>query len=465
MTDAVLIGGYYGAGNVGDEAILTAMLNDLREIRPRLDLTVLSWNPEETGGRYQVKAVHWRDIGSLVDAARASDLIIVGGGGLFHDHWGLDPESYLRVDHGGITSYGSLPLLARMLGIPCMLYGVGIGPLESDLGREHTRLAAARCQLVTLRDRGSYQVLKEAGFAPESVSDTRVEVFADPAFSLPTSLPRLREVDELLRSLGIKEGSPVLGVNVRYWDRPHPPEVWVPQVARGLEGFLAEKKDLEVLLLPFQISKESIYTDDKAVCEALRDALRGGGRVHVLSQRLSPGTAQALIGHCKLLVGMRYHALVMAIREGVPAVALPYDPKVAHLMAEVGLEAFCPSSYAPPAEEVQELLERAWVGRGSLAETLDAIVQEMKPKAQASAELAVRLLERSSAAPDVGLLQKVALGWVKALEDVDRRLDELGRGDRDRSEGSRGLWRAILSWGRKAWRRVRDLFIGDDEGR
>jgi polysaccharide pyruvyl transferase WcaK-like protein len=318
--------------------------------------------------------------------------------------------------------------------------------------------------VVTLRDQGSYQLLKEAGFNPGAASETRVEVFADPAFGLPTSLPQLREAEELLGSWGIPTHAPLLGVNVRYWDRPHPPEVWVPRVARGLEGFLAEKEDLEVLLIPFQISDESIYTDDFAVCERLRAYLRMDDRVHFVSGELSPGTAQALIGRCSLLLGMRYHALVMAMAERVPAVALPYDLKVSHLMTEAGLDAFCPSSYAPPPEALHEVLGRAWEERAPLAQRLDTIAKEMAPKAQASANLAARLLARSSLPPDVGLLQDVALGWVKALEEADRRLEELREEDRVRGGGSGGVWKRLLSWGREIWHRARGPFQGRDEG-
>src|SRR6266545_7125196 len=113
----VLIGGYYGAGNIGDEAILAAMLGDLRSQRPDTSFIVTSWNPEKTRQELDVEAVYWKDISALLDAALRADLVILGGGGIFHDYWGINPETYLRRGFWDLTAFGSLPLLAKLLNI------------------------------------------------------------------------------------------------------------------------------------------------------------------------------------------------------------------------------------------------------------------------------------------------------------------------------------------------------------
>ena len=77
----ILVAGYYGFGNVGDEAILSAILTDLRKQREGLEFIVISSNPEETAASHNVRSVHWKEINALMDAARECDLIILGGGG------------------------------------------------------------------------------------------------------------------------------------------------------------------------------------------------------------------------------------------------------------------------------------------------------------------------------------------------------------------------------------------------
>ena len=80
-TKTILVAGYYGFGNVGDEAILSAILTDLRKQREGLEFIVISSNPEETAASHNVRSVHWKEINALMDAARECDLIILGGGG------------------------------------------------------------------------------------------------------------------------------------------------------------------------------------------------------------------------------------------------------------------------------------------------------------------------------------------------------------------------------------------------
>ena len=52
-----LVSGYYGEGNLGDEAILAAMLRDLRRHDPAAEVTVLSFDPADTARRHGVEAI------------------------------------------------------------------------------------------------------------------------------------------------------------------------------------------------------------------------------------------------------------------------------------------------------------------------------------------------------------------------------------------------------------------------
>ena len=54
----LVISGYYGFGNAGDEAMLSAMVEALRALEPTLTITVISGNPADTRRRYNVSAVH-----------------------------------------------------------------------------------------------------------------------------------------------------------------------------------------------------------------------------------------------------------------------------------------------------------------------------------------------------------------------------------------------------------------------
>ena len=418
----ILLGGYYGAGNVGDEAILAAILADFRALAADLTFTVLSWDPDHTRRVHEVEAVDWRDIGGMVDAAQASDLILVGGGGLFQDHWGLDPGSYLRLDHGGITSYGSLPLLAAWVGVPCMIYGVGIGPLKGNLAREHTRLAAERCQMVCVRDELSSKALEETGFKGINPNGTGVKITADPAFSLSTSAADEETADGILEQHGLSGNVPLLAVNVRYWDQPHPPHEWLPGIAEGLGRFMEDHPALQVVLIPFQDHRESAYTDDKAPCQRLSRSLPEPERVHVLEAVPSPGLCQALLGRCDLVLGMRLHSLILGINQRVPVVGLPYDPKVSALMDEVGLAAYCLPTYNPDPGGLQDILEKAWQDREQIRDQLSEISDEMARRARENATRALELLSAPFQPRRPGWMRWLGRRWMKLRYQVDRLL-------------------------------------------
>src|SRR2546423_1910393 len=95
MQKRVLIAGYYGFGNTGDEAILAAMLDELRALDPELVLLVISGNPLGTAAAHGVESIDWTDLASIIRAAEEADLILLGGGGVFHDYWGFDPDMLL----------------------------------------------------------------------------------------------------------------------------------------------------------------------------------------------------------------------------------------------------------------------------------------------------------------------------------------------------------------------------------
>ena len=81
----VVVSGYYGSKNAGDEAMLAAMIEVLSDLEPKLNITVISANPEDTKKRHGVHAISWIDLGAIVSALRKADLMISGGGSLLQN--------------------------------------------------------------------------------------------------------------------------------------------------------------------------------------------------------------------------------------------------------------------------------------------------------------------------------------------------------------------------------------------
>src|SRR5687768_7222558 len=108
----LLIAGYYGFGNAGDEAILHSIRNILRRHFPAATLVVLTGDPAETRRVHGVETVEWTDIAGITTAIDSSDLVIIGGGGLFHDYWGIDVSTLGTANHSGLVYYASVAAMA-----------------------------------------------------------------------------------------------------------------------------------------------------------------------------------------------------------------------------------------------------------------------------------------------------------------------------------------------------------------
>ncbi|ACA60585.1 polysaccharide pyruvyl transferase CsaB [Candidatus Desulforudis audaxviator] len=361
----VLVSGYYGFQNAGDEAILYALIRGLESCRPGIDITVLSADPEHTAGAYGVRAVSRTDPRTVLGALRACDLFISGGGGLIQDVTSLASLQY----------YLGLIALARLLGRPVFIYAQGIGPLETRTGRFLTRAVLNRVQAVTVRDVQSRDLLWALG-----VRRPPVEVTADPVLGLePESGWRARG-RELLAAAGVRDGR-VAGFSVRPWSG-----------AGDYAGALARVADelnaagYRTVFLPFH------HPGDLAACRVV--AARMEAPAVIVEERLDFAALLGLCTHLDLAVGMRLHFLVFAALAGVVPVGLPYDPKVRLFLDRLELPAAVRVDQAAP-EDLSRAVAAALAQREALEKTIRTRVETLRREARRTPALACDLLPRA----------------------------------------------------------------------
>lgn len=412
-TRRIFIAGYYGFGNAGDEAILAALLADLRALRPDLEFVVASGNPADTENDHGVPAVSRDDLPTVAAEMAASDLVLLGGGGLFQDYWEVPLEAVFTVRSGGLPFYAGFVLLAELLGKPSMICAVGVGPLTTDLGRRLTRTAFELCQGATVRDAESLAVLAGLGVSP-------VEVAADPVWGLvPAGEAELASV---LADFGIGRDEKLLGVALRPWSFGPASGAWEAEVAKALDRVVAETGE-RLLFLPFQLG------EDAEAHRRVRAGLAAGGRAVLVERSLAPAELAGLLGRCGRVLAMRYHAALFSLAAGVPVAALAYDPKVSSLLAGAGLSALALPPERWTAGAIAAVLETTGEARekGKLA----GFQEEMRRRAGRSAALAIEVLDRGVGEPSEGrrLTFEVAAG--KALSAF-RLEGELGKAKQER---------------------------------
>lgn len=335
----VLISGFYGAGNAGDEAILASLVGLLRE-RGYADITVLSIRPEETARRYGVTSIYrgWRR--AWVAKARAflrAGIFISGGGGLLQD---TTPTFLLR---GPVPYYLLIAAWARLSGCWVLFLGQGVGPLRGRWVRWLTRWIANHADVITVRDAASLDLLAELG-----VSRPHRRLLADFVFAGPPADPM--RAAEVARQEGLTPGAYRVVVSVRRWPGD---EQFYPELAAFIRRILASRPDAEVVLVPMEGELDRVASErlvswvvgggGGGAAGDLRDRLPAPGllsRLRVLGTHWQPADLEALVASARLAVGMRLHFLLFAARAGVPVLALNYDPKVAQAMDRLGCSQF-----------------------------------------------------------------------------------------------------------------------------
>lgn len=375
--------------NAGDEAIFAAMVKELRSAIPGVEIILASCNPVETLERYEVKGFPFHDIGQLIRAASTCDLMILGGGSIFYDYWGFDPSTILTKNHQGISFYSSFALLASFLNRPLMIYGVGVGPLQSEAGKSLTRLVFEQAQVITVRDPESKVLLHSLG-----LDAAGVQITADPVFTFPN--PNGERAGELLeRVVGSKPTRPLIGVALRNWDVGVSPAAWEPEVASALDAFL-DKHGGTPLFIPLHKTLNSALTDDRSVAERVCRLMRHGNRAIMFRDEFPPEEKAELIEGCDLLLGMRLHSIIFAIKGCVPVVALNYDPKVTSILRSIDCEQYGIALDHLTSEKLSSLLEQAYQSRFQLRAHLNKKREMLAAASGENPRLAVELLMRET---------------------------------------------------------------------
>jgi polysaccharide pyruvyl transferase CsaB len=447
--ERIFVAGYFGFGNLGDEAILSAMLAELRGLRPSLRATVTSGKPSETAKSHGVEAVPWRDPVAIEQAVRLADLVLIGGGGLFQDYWGFNPDTMLSESHAGLSFYAAPAVLAALHRKPLMLYAVGIGPLPSEVSRRFTKAVSETASAITVRDPASKRHLESLG-----VPGSKIVLSADPAFTL-TPADESRTHD-LIASLGLTGApSPRVAVALRHWDIGVAPEFWERETALGLDMFLSREGG-SVLFVPFQ-RLEGQLENDVAVAERVRSQMKHRDSTFLLDKDSSPLEIAGLLSQFDLVLGMRLHAGILAVVGGVPLVALSYDPKVTQLMEQIGFPDFAIDLGEVRAPRLADTMRRALAQRDTYAQTLRGARERMRELAQENARLAVELLKPQTA-EDSDLTAELPSLVARAIRSQVRTIQDL---QIDRSEllkiHSSRFWRfASVYWAVSRW--VKHLF-------
>lgn len=365
----IMISGYYGFNNFGDEAILKSMVRAFKEKIPQIKILVLSQNPVHTSQTYQVKAINRLHLISILNCLRDTNLFISGGGGLLQDSTGKG---------WSILYYLGLILGAKIIRVPVMIYAQGIGPISQQINKKLMRWILNKVDLITVRDNFSKELLENLGVVKPSIY-----VNSDPSFLLNKKdinciLNNYPHIQELMNS----DNRPIIGVSVREYKGNRPDlKIMFAQLA----DYLIEKYKVKIVFLPFK------FDDDVQVSEEILSLMKN--QADILKIKLEPEELISILSQFSLMIGVRLHSIIFSSMANLPFIAFKYDPKVKNFVAELGLSELLLELDNVSLEKIQEKIEYIRENKDRIKEILSEKVKDLKEKALINNNLVFKLLK------------------------------------------------------------------------
>ncbi|GAS84612.1 polysaccharide pyruvyl transferase CsaB [Paenibacillus amylolyticus] len=329
----LVISGYYGFRNSGDEAVLKSILTALEEESQRSNVTiepiVLSGDPEWTTSMYGVRSVHRMKLKEVREALKESDGLISGGGSLLQDATGLKSIPY----------YLGVIKLAQWLKKPTFIYAQGIGPVNRKIFNPMIKSVFKACAYVSVRDEQSADYLRGLG-----LQWNQIHVVPDPVMGLPlpeshsktgvgaTLADAANQANRVEPSSGGHTKLPVIGVSVRFWESDRKE---LTAIAAGLKK-LCSKKAVHLRFLPFHLPVDEQAS--RFLMEMLGDVTSKGSEISITQDLTDPQLMLEEVSKCDLVIGMRLHSLIYAASQYVPPVGISYDPKIDQFLLRLDSE-------------------------------------------------------------------------------------------------------------------------------
>ncbi|MCT4612406.1 MAG: polysaccharide pyruvyl transferase CsaB [Clostridia bacterium] len=293
----IVISGYYGFDNAGDEAILYSIVESFKD---EYEITVLSNNPEKTKKDYGVKSVDRWNILKVTKAIRESDLLISGGGSLLQDATSIK----------NVTYYLAVIKIAQVHGKKVVVFSQGVGPVNKKINRHFINKTLNKVDKVFVRDENSKKLLLKFGIDPYLVVTS-----VDPVIKVEKNQNRVARGKEILSDFTVEDKKTIL-ISVRDWHFKNK-SLFVENITKVLNGL--SKEEYNILFLPMH------YPKDIDISDSISKNVEGS---IVLKHKYNTSQVIDIIAASDFLIGMRLHSLIIAAAMEVPHFAISYDPKI-----------------------------------------------------------------------------------------------------------------------------------------
>ncbi|MFP4459828.1 MAG: polysaccharide pyruvyl transferase family protein [Candidatus Zixiibacteriota bacterium] len=313
----IIIEGFYGYANLGDEAILMAFIENFSKMGA--DVSIMTGSPEKVEKDYDLRAIQKngrRYLPKRFLKILSSDLYILGGGGLLKD-FGDDSKS--------LKSWLHNIDIANKLGKKTALGAIGVENVRFEESFHEIKRVISNVDLITVRDQISYDILREAGIKKD------IHIFSDPAVILAEAKKR-----------SIDKGKINVFVSLRHWFstgfKTEDSEIearFHRQLARFFDEIATNVK------LHFIPMRTVDYDNDVEIAKKLVSHMQQDCEIEINEVPPSVEGFIDMLDDCDIMIGMRLHSAILATAKAIPTIAISYSPKVKGYMEKIGMVDFC----------------------------------------------------------------------------------------------------------------------------
>ncbi len=283
------ISGYYGFKNFGDEAILSVLVEHLKSLG--VDITVFSSNPEYTSNTYFVNSIKSFDLRKVFSSIKNTDVLISGGGSLLQDVTSLKSLVY----------YSLIIAIGLLFNKKVIIFAQGIGPINSKSARCIVMNLLKLCSYVSVRDENSLKLLNDNGVKAQLVCDPIYSVNIKPSIKANSVGIQLRDFKTMNYNL-------------------------LHKLALFVITYFSDKK-IEIFSL-----QEALDLDLCKRFDSILHSFNSDIKTEIVTDNIIERIASL-----EYIIGMRFHALLAAIKSGVKTCAINYDIKVEKLAKDASI--------------------------------------------------------------------------------------------------------------------------------
>ena len=297
----VLVSGYIGFNNFGDEAIFYSLSNHLKKLE--FDVSVLCSNKNIVKEKYDVKTYNFKKPFEIIKAIFNCDILISGGGSLLQN----------KTSNFSLFYYLSILLIAKLLLKKTIIFAQGIEPINGKLQTFITKSVLKTVNFISVRDENSLNLLKSWKLNPILVSD--------PIYSIIEN---------------IKISNKRKGIIIQLREFKNINESFLEDLANALP-----KNKIQDDINVFSFQDEI----DEKICKKFIKILENKGIIANYIPNKSIKETIEIVNNSKYMISTRLHGVLISHALKVKTFALIYDKKLETFAKELNIKAINLDNY------------------------------------------------------------------------------------------------------------------------